>query len=99
MTSVNLIVGHSFYIDKNKNGYGIGLNNKLPWNIKEDLQNFKKVTTLVPQDENIEYMNDTNIINYYNEKKQNIFYNKYIEDELYWNSVKCKLYKKNCESF
>lgn len=57
MTSVNLIVGHSFYIDKNKNGYGIGLNNKLPWNIKEDLQNFKKVTTLVPQDENIEYMN------------------------------------------
>ena len=57
MTSVNIIVGHSFHLDTNRNGYGIGVNNKLPWNIKEDLQNFKKITTLVPQDENIEYMN------------------------------------------
>ena len=57
MTSVNIIVGHSFHLDTNKNGYGIGVNNKLPWNIKEDLQNFKKITTLVPQDDNIEYMN------------------------------------------
>ena len=57
MTSLNIIVGHSFHLDPTKKGFGIGVNNKLPWNIKEDLQNFKKITTLVPQDDNIEYMN------------------------------------------
>ena len=57
MTSLNLIVGHLNSLDTTKKGYGIGLRNKLPWNIKEDLQNFKKITTLVPNDENITYMN------------------------------------------
>ena len=57
MTSLNIIVGHSFHLDKIRDGFGIGVNNKLPWNIKEDLQNFKKITTLVPKDDNIEYMN------------------------------------------
>jgi len=57
MTSINLIVGHLNSLDSTKKGYGIGMKNKLPWNIKEDLQNFKKVTTLVPTDEHITYIN------------------------------------------
>ena len=36
---------------------GIGINNSLPWNIKKDLQYFKKITTLVDKDEQIEYIN------------------------------------------
>ena len=52
---MNLIVAHTF---KSVNGlFGIGLNNKLPWNIKEDLINFKKITTLVPNDNKIKYKN------------------------------------------
>lgn len=52
---LNLIVAHTF--KKTDKGYGIGINNKIPWNIKEDLINFKQITTLVPTDENIEYQN------------------------------------------
>lgn len=53
---INLIVAHTF--KKNSNGqYGIGIKNKLPWNIKDDLINFKNITTLVPADKNVKYVN------------------------------------------
>jgi dihydrofolate reductase / thymidylate synthase len=52
---LNLIVAHTF--KKSENGFGIGINNKIPWNIKEDLINFKQVTSIVPSDPNIEYLN------------------------------------------
>ena len=53
---INIIVGHSSY--KNTNGnFGIGINNKLPWSIKEDLQYFKQQTTFVPHDESVTYKN------------------------------------------
>ena len=52
---LNLIVAHTY--KKTDDGYGIGINNKIPWNIKEDLINFKQITTLVPSDDNIEYQN------------------------------------------
>ena len=48
---LNLIVAHTY--KKTDDGYGIGINNKIPWNIKEDLINFKQITTLVPSDDNI----------------------------------------------
>lgn len=54
--NINLIVAHTF--KKTPNGqYGIGIKNKLPWNIKDDLIHFKKITTLVPNDKNIKYVN------------------------------------------
>ena len=34
----------SFIVAKSENDNVIGINNKLPWHLKEDLQNFKKIT-------------------------------------------------------
>jgi dihydrofolate reductase/thymidylate synthase len=54
--NINLIVAHTFKKTP-KGEYGIGIKNKLPWSIKEDLINFKNITTLVPNDKNIKYFN------------------------------------------
>ena len=47
----NLIVAHSFPY------YGIGKDNKLPWQIKKDLKYFKDITSTVQSDTKINYIN------------------------------------------
>ena len=53
----NIIVGHTF----NKNG--IGFKNSLPWKLKKELENFKKVTTNIIDDPVINYINSVIIFN------------------------------------
>ena len=47
----NIIVAHTF------NNNGIGIKNKLPWTLKEDLIYFKKITTNTTKDDSIQYLN------------------------------------------
>jgi len=47
----NIIVAHSFP------KYGIGKDNGIPWMLKKDLAHFKNITTSVPEDGRIRYMN------------------------------------------
>ena len=46
MTSVNIIVGHSFHLDTNKNGYGIGVNNKFHGILKKIYKILKRLQLL-----------------------------------------------------
>ena len=39
------------------NKFGIGLNNSVPWKLKEDMKYFKEITSKVPEDPYFNYIN------------------------------------------